>query len=30
MGFGRSEALALLQEWTASDSLRKHGMAVSI
>jgi predicted hydrolase (HD superfamily) len=30
MGFGRSEALALLQEWTASDSLRKHGIAVSI
>jgi predicted hydrolase (HD superfamily) len=30
MGFGRSEALALLQEWTESDSLRKHGMAVSI
>jgi predicted hydrolase (HD superfamily) len=30
MGFGRSEALALLEEWTASESLRKHGMAVSI
>jgi predicted hydrolase (HD superfamily) len=30
MGFGRPEALALLQEWTASESLRKHGMAVSI
>src|SRR5438045_6240057 len=30
MEFGRSEALALLQEWTASDSLRKHGIAVSI
>jgi len=30
MGFGRSDALALLQEWTASDSLRKHGIAVSI
>jgi predicted hydrolase (HD superfamily) len=30
MGFGRSEALALLEEWTASESLRKHGMAVSV
>jgi predicted hydrolase (HD superfamily) len=30
MEFGRSEALALLQEWTASDLLRKHGIAVSI
>ncbi|WP_263368421.1 HD domain-containing protein [Edaphobacter bradus] len=29
-GFGRSEALALLEEWTASESLRKHGMAVSV
>ena len=29
-GFGRAAALALLEEWTASDSLRKHGMAVSI
>ncbi len=28
--FGRAEALALLEEWTASDSLRKHGRAVSI
>jgi predicted hydrolase (HD superfamily) len=28
--FGRSEALALLQEWTLSESLRKHGMAVSV
>ena len=28
--FGRGEALALLQEWTQSESLRKHGMAVSI
>ena len=30
MRFGRSEALALLEEWTASESLRKHGMAVSV
>jgi len=30
MGFGRLEALALLEEWTASESLRKHGMAVSV
>ncbi len=29
-GFGRTEALALLKEWTASDSLRNHGIAVSI
>ncbi len=28
-GFGRESALALLREWTASESLRKHGMAVS-
>ena len=27
---GRGEALAMLQEWTASESLRKHGMAVSV
>ncbi len=30
MRLGRSDALALLEEWTKSDSLRKHGMAVSI
>lgn len=30
MGFGRSDALQLLEEWTKSESLRKHGMAVSI
>ena len=29
-GFERVDALALLKEWTASDSLRKHGIAVSI
>ena len=29
-GFRRTEALALLKEWTASDSLRNHGIAVSI
>jgi predicted hydrolase (HD superfamily) len=28
--FGRESALALLREWTASESLRKHGMAVSV
>lgn len=28
--FARGEALALLQEWTQSESLRKHGMAVSV
>jgi predicted hydrolase (HD superfamily) len=28
--FGRDEALALLQEWTQGESLRKHGMAVSV
>ena len=27
--FGRSEALALLEEWTKSESLRKHGVAVA-
>ncbi len=30
MGFGRSDALQLLEEWTKSESLRKHGIAVSI
>ena len=30
VGFSRADALALLEEWTKSDSLRKHGMAVSI
>ncbi len=29
-GFGRDEALALLQEWTKGESLRKHGRAVSV
>src|ERR1700728_1993076 len=28
--FGRESALALLQEWTKGESLRKHGMAVSV
>ena len=28
--FGRDEALALLQEWTKGESVRKHGMAVSV
>jgi predicted hydrolase (HD superfamily) len=27
---GRVQALALLQEWTKGESLRKHGMAVSV
>ena len=27
---GRAQALATLQEWTAGESLRKHGMAVSV
>jgi predicted hydrolase (HD superfamily) len=27
---GRAEALATLQEWTKGESLRKHGMAVSV
>ena len=27
---GRSEAMATLREWTAGESLRKHGMAVSV
>lgn len=29
-GFTRARALLLLEEWTASESLRKHGLAVSI
>jgi len=29
-GFSRADALALLEEWTKGESLRKHGMAVSI
>ena len=29
-GFGRSQALALLEAWTKSESLRKHGVAVSL
>jgi predicted hydrolase (HD superfamily) len=28
--YGRARALALLQEWTKGESLRKHGMAVSV
>ncbi|MEO6816526.1 MAG: HD domain-containing protein [Edaphobacter sp.] len=28
--FSRERALELLQEWTASESLRKHGLAVSV
>ncbi len=28
--FGRSQALSLLHEWTQGESLRKHGMAVSV
>src|SRR5580693_4895667 len=27
---GRAQALALLQEWTKGESLRKHGLAVSV
>lgn len=30
MRFGRAEAMELLNEWTKSESLRKHGMAVSV
>jgi predicted hydrolase (HD superfamily) len=30
MGFCRADALALLEEWTKGESLRKHGMAVSV
>ena len=30
VAFGRVEALALLEEWTKGESLRKHGLAVSI
>jgi predicted hydrolase (HD superfamily) len=29
-GLGRVQALALLEEWTQGESLRKHGLAVSI
>lgn len=29
-GFTRERALSMLQEWTASESLRKHGLAVSV
>jgi predicted hydrolase (HD superfamily) len=29
-GMGRAEALVLLEEWTKGESLRKHGLAVSI
>ena len=28
--FGRVQALALLEEWTKGESLRKHGLAVSV
>lgn len=30
MGFTRVDALALLEEWTKGESLRKHGLAVSV
>lgn len=30
MSYGRAEALILLEEWTKSESLRKHGMAVAV
>jgi predicted hydrolase (HD superfamily) len=30
MSYGRSDALQLLEEWTKSESLRKHGIAVSV
>jgi len=30
MSLGRAEALELLKEWTKGESLRKHGMAVSV
>lgn len=30
MSYRRSDALQLLEEWTKSESLRKHGMAVSV
>jgi predicted hydrolase (HD superfamily) len=29
-GLGRAQALALLHEWTQGESLRKHGLAVSV
>ena len=29
-GFGREQALGLLEEWTKGESLRKHGLAVSV
>ncbi|HEY8998115.1 MAG TPA: HAD family hydrolase, partial [Edaphobacter sp.] len=29
-GLRRAEALALLEDWTKGESLRKHGLAVSI
>ena len=29
-GLGRAQALATLEEWTQGESLRKHGMAVSV
>lgn len=30
MGLGRADALALLHDWTKGESLRKHGLAVSV
>jgi len=30
MGFGRANAMELLNEWTKGESLRKHGLAVSV
>jgi predicted hydrolase (HD superfamily) len=30
LGLGRAQALTTLEEWTKGESLRKHGMAVSI
>ncbi len=30
MRFGRQDAMALLYEWTKGESLRKHGLAVSV
>ncbi|HMF64187.1 MAG TPA: HD domain-containing protein [Edaphobacter sp.] len=30
MGFGRADAMELLNEWTKGESLRKHGLAVSV
>ncbi|HMF65434.1 MAG TPA: HD domain-containing protein [Edaphobacter sp.] len=30
MGFGRANAMELLNEWTKGEALRKHGLAVSV